>query len=114
MRRRSAKRRYTEDIRMGLTRNSIQWLVKCGYVVLACLLLFTAQRVFGQVDEGTITGVVQDQTGAVVPGAQVTLLNTDVGLAMQATTSGAGIYTFSPVRIGNYHVTVAAKGFETT
>jgi hypothetical protein len=99
---------------MGLTRNSIQWFVKSGYVVLACLLLFTAQRVFSQVDEGTIIGVVQDQTGAVVPGAEVTLLNTDVGLTLQAKTSGSGVYTFSPVRIGNYHVTVGAKGFATT
>lgn len=79
-----------------------------------CFLLFHAQRAFSQVDEGTITGVVQDQTGAVVPGADVTLLNTDVGLALQAKTSGAGVYTFSPVRIGSYHVTVAAKGFATT
>jgi hypothetical protein len=99
---------------MGLTRNSIQWFVKSGYVVLACLLLFTAQRLFGQADEGTITGVVQDQTGAVVPGAQVTLLDTDIGLVLQATTGGAGVYTFSPVRIGHYHVTVADKGFATT
>ena len=89
---------------MGRTRNSILWIVKSGSVALACLcfLLFSAQRSFSQVDEGTITGVVQDQTGAVVPGADVTLLNTDVGLTLQARTSGSGVYTFSPVRIGNY------------
>ncbi len=100
---------------MGRIRNS-SWIVKSGFAVFACLcfVLFTAQRSFSQVDEGTITGVVQDQTGAVVPGADVTLLNTDVGLTLQAKTSGSGVYTFSPIRIGNYHVSVTAKGFATT
>ena len=52
---------------MGLTRNSIQWFVKSGYVVLACLLLFTAQRVFSQVDEGTIIGVVRTRPARLCP-----------------------------------------------
>ena len=100
---------------MGRIRNS-SWIVKFGFAAFACLcfMLFTAQRSFSQVDEGTITGVVQDQTGAVVPGADVKLLNTDIGLTLEAKTSGSGGYTFSPVRIGNYHVTVGAKGFATT
>ncbi|HTV04617.1 MAG TPA: TonB-dependent receptor [Acidobacteriaceae bacterium] len=71
-------------------------------------------RAFGQVDEGTITGTVEDSTGAVIPGARVTLLNTDVGLQLQTTTSSSGAYTFSPIRIGHYTVTVTANGFATT
>ena len=65
-------------------------------------------------DEGSITGTVQDPTGAVVPNAQVTLLNTDQGLTLETTTNGGGEYTFSPVRIGHYSVTVTAPGFSTT
>ena len=84
--------------------------------VLGCLCMFllTAGRAAAQVDEGTITGTVEDQTGAVVPNAQVKLLNTDVGLALESKTNSAGVYTFSPVRIGHYTVTVTAGGFATT
>jgi hypothetical protein len=89
---------------------------KCGYTALACmcfLLVFT-QSGFSQVDEGTITGTVEDTTGAVVPDVQVALLNTDVGLSLETRTNGNGVYTFSPIRIGHYTVTFAAKGFATT
>jgi hypothetical protein len=66
------------------------------------------------VDEGSISGTVQDTTGAVVPGALVTLLNTDQAITLQTTTSSNGEYFFSPVRIGHYTVTVTAKGFSKT
>jgi hypothetical protein len=72
------------------------------------------QYVFGQVDEGAITGTVQDPTGAVIPNAQVTLLNTDQGITLSGTTNGGGVYTFSPVRIGHYSLSVASPGFTTT
>lgn len=78
-----------------------------------CILL-PSQFAFGQVDEGSITGTVTDSTGAVVPGAQVTLVNTDQGITLQTRAGATGVYTFSPVRIGHYTVTVTAKGFETT
>ena len=67
-----------------------------------------------QVDQGSITGVVQDSTGAVVPNAVVKLLNTDQGISLETKTGDSGIYTFSPVRIGHYTVTVSAPGFSAT
>lgn len=87
-----------------------------GLVAIAFfnLTLLSSRPATAQVDEGTITGVVEDQTGAVVAGAQVTLLNTDVGLTLQTKTDGSGTYTFSPVRIGHYTVTAVAGGFATT
>jgi len=78
------------------------------------LLFMQSQRVFGQVDQGSIIGTVQDPTGAVVPGAQVTLLNTDQGLTLITTTGSSGEYTFSPVRIGHYSISVTAPGFAKT
>jgi Carboxypeptidase regulatory-like domain/TonB-dependent Receptor Plug Domain len=77
-------------------------------------LLVQSQCVFAQVDEGSISGTVQDPTGAVVPGAKVTLLNIDQGITLEATTGSSGEYSFSPVRIGNYNLTAAASGFSTT
>jgi hypothetical protein len=41
-------------------------------------------------DQGTITGVVQDKTGAVVPGAAVVLTSIDTGLVRSATIDGSG------------------------
>ena len=67
-----------------------------------------------QVDQGAITGTVVDSTGAAVPNAQVTLLNTDQGITLQTQSSSSGSYTFAPVRIGNYTVTASAPGFATT
>jgi len=50
----------------------------------------------------------------VIANANVTLTNTDVGQVLKATTNGAGIYIFSPVKIGNYQVSASASGFQTT
>ena len=85
-------------------------------IALSCVfvLLLPNQFAFGQVDEGTITGTVTDTTGAVVPDAQVTLLNTDQGITVQTKTNSTGGYTFSPVRIGHYTITVTAHGFAKT
>jgi len=101
---------------MGRDRNTFSRLLKFSFVTLTCLcfLLLSTRYAFGQVDEGSITGTVQDQTGAVVPNAQVTLLNTDVGLTLETRTNGSGGYVFSPVRIGHYSLTVTATGFSKT
>jgi hypothetical protein len=83
-------------------------------IIACCCVLLPGRAAFAQVDEGSITGTVTDSTGAVVPNAQVTLLNTDQGISVQARTSAGGSYTFSPVRVGNYTITVTAAGFAKT
>lgn len=101
---------------MALHRNTLNWFRTFSFITVACLCLLAVQtqRAFAQVDEGSITGIVADTSGAVVPGARVTLLNTAVGLSLETTTNASGEYTFSPVRIGPYSVTVTASGFSTT
>ena len=86
------------------------------WVALICLGLFqlTSQLAFGQIDQGSITGSIQDSSGAVVPNASITLTNTDNGLVLQTHSDASGGYTFSPVRIGNYQVAATASGFSTT
>jgi hypothetical protein len=83
------------------------------WLVCICLLLVTATA-SAQVDQGAITGTVTDNTGAIVPGAQVTLSATDTGLTLQQKSNGSGNYTFSPIKIGNYTVSASAPGFQTT
>jgi hypothetical protein len=105
-----------EDIRMGLDRKAGSWFRLFGYITLTCFcfLLLQSRYAFGQVDEGSITGTVQDTTGAVIADAQVTLVNTDQNITLQTKTNGSGGYTFSPVRIGHYSLSVTAKGFAKT
>jgi hypothetical protein len=83
--------------------------------ILALVFLFvSAHLLFSQADQGTITGVVQDSTGAVIAKAAVTLTDIDEGIVLKTQTDGAGIYVFSPVRIGHYSISASAPGFETT
>jgi hypothetical protein len=77
-------------------------------------LLAPLQLLQAQADQGTITGVVQDPSGAVIGNANVTLTNVDEGQVLKSKTDGAGIYVFSPIKIGNWTVAATAPGFETT
>lgn len=85
-------------------------------VVRALLLLMAAlgaPMLTAQIDQGSITGAVQDTTGAIIPKAAVTLTSVDTGLVLKTTASGDGIYVFSPLKIGDYTVTATAPGFAT-
>jgi len=101
---------------MARHRDAGSWFKSCVYITVACFCFLIAHSpfVFGQVDQGSVYGTVQDSSGAVVPKAKVTLLNKDVGLSLEATTNDSGEYNFTPVRIGNYSVSVTAQGFATT
>ena len=79
-------------------------------ILAVVLLLSTAMD--AQVDTGSITGTVTDQSGAVVGSARVTLTNEGTGAALASTTGPDGIYKFSPVRIGTYKLGVTAQGFK--
>src|SRR6516162_3091628 len=80
--------------------------------VLVATLFAGLQAVFAQVDTGAILGTVQDQSGAVVPSAKVTLLNEGTGLPLTATTAADGAYIFTPLKIGVYSITVEREGFQ--
>jgi hypothetical protein len=78
------------------------------------MLVAPAPFLYGQLDQGTVTGVVQDSAGAVIANAAVTLTNVDEGRVLKSTTDSSGVFTFSPVKIGNYKVSATAPNFETT
>lgn len=90
------------------------WALPAGCVIALMLMLLSPHQLIGQVDQGTITGVVQDPSGAVIGGAQVKLTDVDTGLTSEATASGTGVYVFSPVKIGHYTVSASEPNFETT
>jgi hypothetical protein len=75
------------------------------------LLLILAAPVLAQFETATVLGTVRDSTGAVVPGATVTLLGLDTGLTFTKTTDQSGNYEFFTVRIGTYKVSAELGGF---
>lgn len=77
-------------------------------------VLLAPGSVYGQADQGSISGVVTDNSGAVVPQANVTLTDVDTGLVLKTRTSSTGVYAFSPIKIGNYSVSAVAQGFSVT
>ncbi len=71
-----------------------------------CTVLGRAQTV-----TGTVTGIITDPSGAVIPGATVVARNLDTGVASTATSDSAGIYHIAYLPIGRYTVTINATGF---
>ncbi|MGA2888814.1 MAG: carboxypeptidase regulatory-like domain-containing protein [Terracidiphilus sp.] len=84
-------------------------------LILFALLMFAMPRsFFGQLDEGAITGTVTDPKGSSVSHATVHLTNIDTNFSLESQTDASGVYTFQPIRIGRYSVTVSAPGFSST
>src|ERR1700676_1306195 len=82
-------------------------------VVVCSVMLFVAPTLLAQVPTGTILGVVKDASGAVIPGAMVTVTNADTGASRTATAEADGSYRFSALPVGNYDIQVAHAGFNT-
>jgi len=78
------------------------------------VLLVFATAAFAQSNTGSITGVVTDQNGAVVPNATVTVTNQGTNEKRTAQTDGEGRYEVPALPNGIYTVEAAATGFKTT
>lgn len=68
---------------------------------------------FAQTSRGIVSGNIKDPNGAVVPGAEVTLTNTDTTVARSTVTNDEGFYRFDAVDLGNYSVRIVATSFGT-
>src|ERR1700744_587521 len=80
------------------------------FVFLFCpLLLATSLR--AQSAAGTVAGTVTDASGAVIPGATVTIENPVSGLSRTAKTDAAGHYQFNNLPLNPYHLVANAPGF---
>ena len=78
-------------------------------ILFAAVLPVAAQPLTSRVE-----GTVQDETGAVFPGASVTMTEVDTGVARETATDGRGLYLFPLVPAGTYRVQASAAGFTTT
>jgi hypothetical protein len=88
---------------------SVSRVVLCAVlVVLSSWVLLTAQNV---VLTGSLGGRVTDRSGAVVPGALVTVRNLATGVQQTAETNHTGLYRFPVVMPGTYSITASLRGF---
>jgi hypothetical protein len=76
------------------------------------LLASFAAALAAQTQTATVRGVVRDKTGAVIPGASVTLTNTDQNRPWRSATNGEGEYLFVQIPAANYMLAVEARGFK--
>ncbi|MGE0126638.1 MAG: TonB-dependent receptor [Blastocatellales bacterium] len=76
------------------------------------LCLFFCLNIFAQTVNTTVTGVVRDTAGALIPGAKVTLTDAATKLSVNTTANSEGFYLFNDVRSGYYTVAVEAAGFK--
>jgi len=77
------------------------------------ILFVCSGALFGQAASGRLRGQITDPTGAVIPGASITVKNSS-GLVVSATSDGAGSYDVKNLAPGKYTVSVTAKGFAPT
>jgi hypothetical protein len=77
------------------------------------VVLFSPALLFGQSEKGSIVGVVTDPTGAVVPGAEVTITNLGTKTSQSLKTNSEGIYEVPFLNPATYMVTVRHTGFKT-
>jgi Carboxypeptidase regulatory-like domain/TonB dependent receptor len=88
------------------------FLAKRVLVALLACVMSSTMAAYGQSTFGSIVGTVKDQSGSVVPGATVTLVNQGSSAKHTATTSPSGGYEFLNLDAGTYQVEIQANGFK--
>ena len=83
------------------------------FCILATILLLVAVPARAQLATAELNGRVTDSSGAVLPGATITVTQTATGLVRTAVTDGSGTYLFSNLPTGPYRLEVALQGFRT-
>ncbi|MGH7869971.1 MAG: carboxypeptidase regulatory-like domain-containing protein, partial [Candidatus Dormibacteraceae bacterium] len=88
-------------------------LTKQVAILALALIVWWPISLRGQNSNASVTGTVTDQSGAVVPAAELTLTLGTSGTVRKATTGQAGNFSFPNLPVGTYELQCAAKGFET-
>ena len=87
---------------------------KCASILAALLAAsLSVSPAAAQVLYGSAVGTLQDQTGAVITGAAVTMTNKETGASREAASDNEGRYTFANLAAGSYDLKVTAPGFRT-
>ena len=79
---------------------------------IASLCIFLSSTTFAQLNRGFISGTVQDQSGAVLVGATVTITNNATNISRDMASNESGLFRFAAVEPGSYSVEFQKDGFE--
>jgi uncharacterized surface anchored protein len=81
------------------------------FILLLTLICVCPITSFAQQETATITGNVRDPSGAIVPGATVTVTNILTNISVKTETDEAGFYVIPSLRPGEYSVIAESTGF---
>ncbi|HXW16405.1 MAG TPA: carboxypeptidase regulatory-like domain-containing protein, partial [Terriglobia bacterium] len=82
------------------------------FIAMLILSLLLASAAGAQVSRGTITGIVSDPTGAVVPGVAITITNTETGVVNKLSSNESGVYTVPLLEAATYRLSAEKAGFK--
>lgn len=82
-------------------------------LALLLCLVFPSGALLAQITTGTISGIVSDETGAILPGVAITIKNLNTGLTRTVVTDDQGRYNAPNLPLGDYEVQAALAGFQT-
>src|SRR5574337_918944 len=86
--------------------------IVCLLLAGMMVLLLSSSAAWAQTGTGTVSGTVRDVNQAVVPGAAVTITNSETNVSRRAQTSEVGIYYFGALPLGPYKLVVEKEGFK--
>src|SRR5207245_9056741 len=91
-----------------------EWLLfALAVFLLLALTLYPTGEARAQVSGATLSGIVTDATGAVIPGVMISIKNRATGVVRNLATDEAGFYSAPNLQAGNYDVTASQAGFST-
>jgi len=86
-----------------------QWMVRTALAVM--LVVLAGAPALAQTS--TLSGVVVDSAGGVIPGAAVVVRHNATGVTTESVSNSEGVFSFPRVQTGTYTVTVTLQGFKT-
>ncbi|HTY82920.1 MAG TPA: carboxypeptidase-like regulatory domain-containing protein, partial [Silvibacterium sp.] len=86
---------------------------RCSQIAVVFLAAAFAVTTFSQNATTSLRGAIKDSSGAVIPGAKVTITNNATGRTLTSTSGSSGEYQFSQIPPATYQIIVAASGFAT-
>src|ERR1700723_1958444 len=104
----------TEGVHLFVRRSILQdGLARIRPRSVAAVFLFLVAAPLWAATGGSISGTISDPSGAVVVGANLSLVNTALQTTYQATSDRLGFYSFPNLPVGHYDLTISASGFGT-
>jgi hypothetical protein len=85
-----------------------------GSLAVLALVFTCAPSALAQITAATISGAVKDETGGMLPGADIVTKNLDTGTSRSTVSNGDGAFTLTGLAPGKYEIRVTLQGFNTS